>query len=52
MILLDRTNNAAVAQWMTAPDSQQLLDSIRPDFLLLRILARGLILWDDVISDT
>jgi anaphase-promoting complex subunit 1 len=34
---------------MEAPDSQQLLDSIRPDFLLLRTLARGLILWDDVM---
>ena len=34
---------------MTAPDSQQLLDSIRPDLLLLRTLARGLIMWDKVM---
>lgn len=47
-LMFHRTNNEAVAQWMTAPDSQQLLDSIRPDFLLLRTLARGLILWDQV----
>lgn len=47
--LVIRTNNAAVAQWMTAPDSQQLLDAIRPDFLLLRTLARGLIMWDQVM---
>ena len=48
-LMFHRTNNEAVAQWMTAPDSQQLLDSIRPDFLLLRTLARGLILWDQVL---
>ena len=47
-LMFHRTNNQAVAQWMAAPDSQQLLDSIRPDFLLLRSLARGLILWDQV----
>lgn len=47
-LMFHRTHNQAVAQWMAAPDSQQLLDSIRPDFLLLRTLARGLILWDDV----
>ena len=47
-LMFHRTNNQAVAQWMAAPDSQQLLDSIRPDFLLLRTLARGLILWDDI----
>ena len=48
-LMFHRTNNEAVAQWMTAPDSQQLLDSIRPDFLLLRTLARGLIMWDQVL---
>ena len=48
-LMFHRTNNRAVAQWMEAPDSQQLLDSIRPDFLLLRTLARGLILWDQVM---
>lgn len=49
MLAFIRTNNEAVAQWMTAPDSQQLLDSIRPDLLLLRTLARGLIMWDKVM---
>lgn len=48
-LMFHRTNNTAAAKWMEAPDSQQLLDSIRPDFLLLRTLARGLILWDDVM---
>lgn len=39
----------AVADWMKAPDTQYLLDFVRPDFLLLRIIARSLILWDDIL---
>lgn len=27
----------AIAEWMTAPDTQFLLDMVRPDFLLLRV---------------
>ncbi|KAH8030098.1 hypothetical protein HPB51_006530 [Rhipicephalus microplus] len=38
----------AVAGWMAAPETQYLLDMVRPDFLLLRTLASGLILWSDV----
>ena len=34
---------------MEAPDTQFLLEFVRPDFLLLRILAKGLILWDEVM---
>jgi anaphase-promoting complex subunit 1 len=33
---------------MEAPDTQYLLDFIRPDFLLLRVLAKGLIMWDNI----
>ena len=33
-LMFHRTHNQDVAQWMTAPDSQQLLDSICPDSLL------------------
>jgi anaphase-promoting complex subunit 1 len=36
----------AVADWLTACDTQFLLDFVRPDFLMLRIIARGLVLWD------
>ncbi|KDR08910.1 hypothetical protein L798_00564, partial [Zootermopsis nevadensis] len=43
------TGNRAVADWMKAPDTQYLLDFVRPDFLLLRIIARSLILWDDIL---
>ncbi|XP_008202865.1 anaphase-promoting complex subunit 1 [Nasonia vitripennis] len=43
-----KTNNHAVAEWMAAPNTQYLLDFVRPDFLLLRILAKSLILWDEI----
>ena len=32
-----QTNNAAVADWLQAPDTQYLLDFVRPDFLMLRV---------------
>lgn len=44
------TGNQAIAHWMKPPDTNYLLDLVRPDLLLLRILARGLILWDDIQS--
>ena len=43
-----RSNNTAVASWMDAPDTSFLLEFVRPDLLLLRTLAKGLILWDSV----
>lgn len=36
-----RTGNKAVADWMAPPETQYLLDFVRPDFLMLRILSRG-----------
>uniref|UniRef100_A0A0C9RW07 ANAPC1 protein n=1 Tax=Fopius arisanus TaxID=64838 RepID=A0A0C9RW07_9HYME len=42
------TGNRAVAEWMRAPGTQFLLDFVRPDLLLLRILSRSLILWDEI----
>ncbi|XP_024938958.1 anaphase-promoting complex subunit 1 isoform X2 [Cephus cinctus] len=42
------TGNRAVAEWMRAPATQFLLDFVRPDLLLLRILAKSLILWDEI----
>ncbi|XP_035209328.1 anaphase-promoting complex subunit 1-like isoform X2 [Stegodyphus dumicola] len=42
------TDNHAIAEWMTGPDTQFLLDMVRPDFLLLRTLSKGLILWSSV----
>uniref|UniRef100_UPI00358F4E60 anaphase-promoting complex subunit 1 isoform X2 n=1 Tax=Myxine glutinosa TaxID=7769 RepID=UPI00358F4E60 len=43
-----KTNNRSIARWMEAPTTQYLLDFVKPDFLLLRILAKGLILWDEI----
>lgn len=42
------SGNAAVAGWMAAPVTQYLLDMVRPELLLLRTLASGLILWSEV----
>lgn len=42
------TGNHAVAEWMQPPDTQYLLEFVRPDFLLLRVLAKSLILWEDI----
>ncbi|XP_012535623.1 anaphase-promoting complex subunit 1 isoform X2 [Monomorium pharaonis] len=42
------TGNRAVAEWMQPPETQYLLEFVRPDFLLLRVLAKSLILWDDI----
>lgn len=45
------TGNAAVANWMRPPETSYLLDLVRPDLLLLRVIARGLIQWHDVSAD-
>lgn len=42
------SGNRAIADWMQPPDTQYLLDFVRPDFLMLRIISRALILWDDI----
>ncbi|PIO35328.1 hypothetical protein AB205_0200750, partial [Aquarana catesbeiana] len=44
-----KTNNRSVADWLRAPDTMYLLDFVKPEFLLLRTLARCLILWDDIL---
>ncbi|XP_068728740.1 anaphase-promoting complex subunit 1-like [Montipora capricornis] len=47
-LMFMKTNNTSVATWLDAPDTQFMLDFIRPDFLLLRLLSRGLIMWDSI----
>eukprot|EP00094_Tigriopus_californicus_P004479 TCALIF_04317-PA protein Name:"Similar to Anapc1 Anaphase-promoting complex subunit 1 (Mus musculus)" AED:0.04 eAED:0.05 QI:0/0.77/0.5/0.9/0.66/0.7/10/0/1830 len=42
------SGNHAIANWMEAPESQFLLEFVRPDFLMLRTLAKGLILWSEI----
>ena len=49
--LFCRSNNARVAAWLDVPDSRFLLEFVRPDFLMLRTLAKGLILWDQIVPD-
>ena len=53
ILLLDLTfhlllRNHAVASSIDLPDTHFLLEYIRPDLLLLRVLSRALILWDEV----
>lgn len=42
------TENEAIVQWLKVPDTQNLLEMVRPDFLLLRVLAKNLILWSKI----
>lgn len=43
-----KTNDAAAAGRIVVPSTYHALDSVRPDLLLLRVVARALILWDSV----
>lgn len=43
-----RTGNVLVAAKLRVPSAEPLLDYIRPDLLLLRSLARNLVLWDQI----
>lgn len=47
-LMYHRSGNQSVANWMRAPDTQTLLEYVRPDFLILRMLSYGLIMWDEV----
>uniref|UniRef100_A0A8C9U516 Anaphase-promoting complex subunit 1 n=1 Tax=Scleropages formosus TaxID=113540 RepID=A0A8C9U516_SCLFO len=44
-----KTNNRSIADWLRAPDTMFLLDFIKPEFLLLRTLARCLIMWEEIL---
>ncbi|XP_048246060.1 anaphase-promoting complex subunit 1-like [Haliotis rufescens] len=50
-MLFFNTGNSAVAEWLKAPDTQFMLDHVRPDFLLLRTLSRGLVMWDSIVPN-
>lgn len=43
-----KTNNNDIAKKLSIPETDQLLDYIRPDLLVLRVLAKNLILWDSI----
>ncbi|MBN3279981.1 APC1 protein, partial [Polyodon spathula] len=46
-----KTNNRSIADWLRAPDTMFLLDFIKPEFLLLRTLARCLIMWEEILPN-
>ncbi|KAL3875250.1 hypothetical protein ACJMK2_038174 [Sinanodonta woodiana] len=48
-MLYFNTSNSSVSEWLQVPDSQFMLDQVRPDFLMLRTLSRGLVMWDKVL---
>ena len=47
-LLFLKTGDAAVAAAFAVPDTRFALDFVRPDLVQLRVLARALVLWDDV----
>uniref|UniRef100_A0AAX7SKU4 Anaphase-promoting complex subunit 1 n=1 Tax=Astatotilapia calliptera TaxID=8154 RepID=A0AAX7SKU4_ASTCA len=47
-----KTNNRSIADWLKPPDTLFLLDFIKPEFLLLRTLARCIIMWDEILPNT
>lgn len=51
-LMFFNTGNEAVANWMKPPDTKFLLDFIRPDLLQLRIIAKGLIMWEKIQPTT
>lgn len=43
-----KTHNETVSRKIDVPDTEQRFDYIRPDFLLLRVLTKHLINWNDI----
>ena len=46
-----RTNDSHIANILAPPTTFFALDLVRPDSLMLRVVGRGLIMWDDVKGD-
>ncbi|KAI9032149.1 hypothetical protein DFJ74DRAFT_601859, partial [Hyaloraphidium curvatum] len=43
-----RTENEAIASKLVLPDSPVMMDYMRPDFMMLRVMCRSLIMWSDI----
>jgi anaphase-promoting complex subunit 1 len=43
-----QSHNTAVASRLALPDTHFLLDYVRPDLLMLRVVSRSLVLWDNI----
>jgi anaphase-promoting complex subunit 1 len=48
-LLYLRTNDAAVAARLAVPRSRYLLTFVRGDFVMLRVLAHSLVMWDAIV---
>ena len=45
-----KTNDAAIARVFSIPDTHFALDYVKPDLIVLRVLARGLVMWNEVAA--
>jgi len=43
-------NNSIISSWIKVPETQILLEYIRPDFLFLRMISHSLINWKEVVA--
>ncbi|KAG5359009.1 Negative regulator of mitosis [Yarrowia sp. E02] len=50
MLIFMKTNNQGIASKLAPPDSEPMLEYVRPDLLLLRALAANIIMWDQIGS--
>ncbi|KIW02860.1 uncharacterized protein PV09_05913 [Verruconis gallopava] len=50
-LIFMKTGNKTVARKIDVPDTLPQFDYVRPDILLLRTLAKHLILWDEIVAD-
>ncbi|CAI4229927.1 unnamed protein product [Auanema sp. JU1783] len=49
-LMFFQTNNTYMADLLSLPQTISLLEGIRPDLVLIRVLCRNLILWNDIKS--
>lgn len=50
MLIFMKTNNQGIASKLAPPESEPMLEYVRPDLLLLRALAANIIMWDHIGS--
>jgi hypothetical protein len=43
-----RTNNTSIAARLEVPETHFLLERVRPDLLLMRVVCKSLVLWDSI----
>lgn len=45
-----KTNDKSIARKIDIPDTEAQFDHVRPDVMLLRAMAKHIILWDDIVA--